>query len=73
MSELTKLETMYYHMREARHLRFLESNPSYAISRTLNTFKGGKPIIDTESMLLNQKSSNRGQTIVSWNKTKSGE
>lgn len=35
MSEETKLEAMYYHMREARHVRWLEGNSKYHMLRTI--------------------------------------
>ena len=44
--EATKLEAMYYHTREPKHIRFLESNELYAWFRTVNTFKGGKCIVN---------------------------
>jgi len=46
MSELTKLETMYYHMRDRKHVQFLETHELYAWFRNINTFKGSKKIID---------------------------
>lgn len=49
MNETTKLETMFYHMREAKHRRFLENNELYAWFRNINTFKGG--INDKENLL----------------------
>lgn len=41
-SELTKLESMYFHMREPKHQQFLESNDLYRWFRQINTVKGGK-------------------------------
>ena len=40
-TELTKLETLYYHQRGPKHRKFLEHNELYAWFRTINTFKGG--------------------------------
>ena len=39
-SELTKLEAMYYHMREDRHIRFLESNDLYRQIRQVGHING---------------------------------
>ena len=39
--ETTKLEAMYYHSREPKHIQFIESNELYSWFRTINTFKGG--------------------------------
>lgn len=57
-NERIKLETMYYHMREPKHIQFLENNENYAWFRTLNTFKGGKTITDT----YHPESKDRGMT-----------
>jgi hypothetical protein len=40
-TELIKLEAMYYHQREAKHIHFLENNEVYAWFRTIGTFKAG--------------------------------
>ena len=50
-TEKTKLEAMYYHERLAKHRRFLENNELYAYSRTINTFKGGKEIVDGHTVV----------------------
>ena len=49
-SELTKLEAMFYHQREDRHIAFLENNYLYAWFRTLNTFVGGKKIENNQTV-----------------------
>jgi hypothetical protein len=48
--EATKLEAMYYHSREPKHTAFLESHELYAWFRTINTFKGGKTIVNGRTM-----------------------
>lgn len=40
MSELTKLETMYFHARQPKHIRWLENNPMYRKLRTLGRDAG---------------------------------
>ena len=62
-TELIKLEAMYYHQREARHIEFLKTHELYAWFRNINTFKGGKLIIDTENVKSTGSSFNRGKTI----------
>ena len=55
-SETTKLEAMYYHMREAKHVAFLESHEDYAFFRNINTFKGGKEIVDGRTIVSDPES-----------------
>jgi hypothetical protein len=40
--ETIKLEAMFFHMRQKKHIRFLDDHENYAVWRTINTFKGGK-------------------------------
>jgi hypothetical protein len=49
--ELVKLEAMYYHAREPKHIKFLKTHELYAVSRTVNTFKAGKEIVEGHTVV----------------------
>lgn len=46
-NERIKLETMFYHMREPKHIQFLENNREYAWWRKISKFVDG-PKEETE-------------------------